>query len=67
MSSREITFQLPDDLCRRIEARFIGTRFQTLEALIGFVLEELLRDEAQQLDTLEERIVEQRLRDLGYI
>jgi hypothetical protein len=34
---------------------------------LTFVLRELLRDEALQADLAEERIVEQRLRELGYL
>jgi hypothetical protein len=42
-------------------------RFDTLEALLGFLLQEIVKNDAGRLDQAEEEIVEQRLRDLGYI
>ena len=38
-----------------------------LEELLVFVLRELLRDQAKEMDQAEQRIIEQRLKDLGYI
>ena len=58
---------LPADLCRQIEAKYVGTHFATLEELVSFLLEELAKDDATQMNADEERIIEQRLRDLGYI
>jgi len=58
--------RLPADICAAAEERF-GQYFGSLEDLLGFVLRELLRDEARQLDQSEQRIVEERLRELGYI
>ncbi len=58
---------LPADLCEKVEARLVGERFSALEEVISFVLAELARDDAAQLDAAEEQIIEQRLRDLGYI
>jgi hypothetical protein len=58
--------KLPQDLCRQIEAKYVGTHFATLEEVLTFVLRELVRDDALELDAEEERIIEQRLRDLGY-
>jgi len=57
---------LPADLCRQIEAKYVGTHFATLEEVLTFVLRELVRDDALELDAEEEKIIEQRLRDLGY-
>jgi len=57
---------LPEDLCASAERRF-GAQFTNIESLLEFVLQELLRDEAQKLDQREKEILEQRLRDLGYI
>ncbi len=42
-------------------------RFDNLEALISFALQEILKDEGNKLDQQEEEMVQQRLRDLGYI
>ena len=57
---------LPEDLCAAAERRF-GKQFQCIEAFLEFVLQELLRDDAEKLDQREKEILEQRLRDLGYI
>ncbi len=61
---REI--RLPDDLCQAAEQRY-GRQFGSLEELVAFVLRELLRDDASHMDEAETRIIEERLRDLGYI
>jgi hypothetical protein len=58
--------QLPADLCAAAEKKFAGT-FGTLEELLVFILRDLLRDEASRLDQVEQRLVEQRLRELGYL
>jgi hypothetical protein len=58
--------RLPAELCNDAERRF-GERFGTIEELLTFLLRELLRDDAAQMDQAEQRVVEQRLRDLGYI
>jgi len=60
------TIQLPADLCAAAEKKF-GQRFGSLEELLAFVLRDLTRDEANQLDEAEQRLVEQRLRELGYL
>jgi hypothetical protein len=58
--------QLPSDLCQRAEQR-LASRFGSLEQFLEFVLRELLRDDAAQMDAAEQQMVEQRLKDLGYI
>lgn len=58
--------KLPPELCQQLEAKYLGAHFATLEDLVTFVLQELVREEALQMDAAEEKIVEQRLRDLGY-
>jgi len=58
--------QLPADLCAAAEKKF-GQRFGSLEELLAFVLRDLTRDEANQLDEAEQRLVEHRLRELGYL
>ncbi len=60
------TIQLPADLCREAEQRY-AHRFASLEELLTFALRELLRDEASRMDQAEQSIINQRLRDLGYI
>jgi hypothetical protein len=60
------TIRLPAELCAQAEARF-GDKFGSIEELLEYVLHELLRDDAAHADEAEQRIVEQRLRDLGYL
>lgn len=60
------TVRLPSKLCADAETRW-SARFGTLDDLLIFVLEELSRNEGEQMDQVEEQAVEQRLRDLGYI
>ena len=57
---------LPEELCASAEARF-GEQFKSLESLLEFVLQELLRDDVEKLDQKEQAILEKRLRDLGYL
>jgi hypothetical protein len=66
MSSEMRDLRLPAQLCRDAEQRF-ASRFGSLEELLVFVLRELLRDQATQMDQEEQRVIEQRLKDLGYM
>jgi hypothetical protein len=59
-SSRQVL--LPEPLCDAVEKRF-----GSLESFLAFVMGELLRDEAAVLDQNEQRLVEERLRELGYL
>lgn len=61
------TVQLPQVLCEAVERQFVGSTFPDLESLLIFILQELARDEAQRLDEQEARIIEERLRRLGYL
>jgi hypothetical protein len=58
--------QLPADLCASAEMKF-GHVFGPLEELLIFVLRDLSRDEAARADQAEQRLVEERLRELGYL
>lgn len=58
--------RLPADLCDEADRRF-AARFGDLEQFLTFLLRELLRDDAAKMDEAEQRVVEERLRDLGYI
>jgi hypothetical protein len=60
------TVNLPVELCSQAEKKF-GQRFGTLEQLLEYVLLELVRDDAFRADENEQRIIEQRLKDLGYL
>jgi hypothetical protein len=66
MASELRDVRLPAELCSEAERRY-AARFDDLEQLLTFLLRELLRDDAAQMDQAEQGIVEQRLRDLGYI
>lgn len=58
--------QVPADLCQALERRF-GGQFGSLDQLVTFVLGELAREDVAQMDAAEERMIEERLRDLGYM
>lgn len=60
------TVRLPEELCGRAEIWLRG-RFENLDALIVFLLQEIMKDDGANLDQQEEEMVQQRLRDLGYI
>jgi len=57
---------LPAELCAQVEKKF-GPRFGGLEQTLEFVLRELMRNDSAQADENEQRMIEQRLRDLGYL
>jgi hypothetical protein len=61
---REI--HLPEDLCASVERKF-AQQFATVDELLTFVLSDLLRDDAARLDQAEQRIIEERLKELGYL
>ena len=52
-------------LCAAAEKMF-AARFGGLEQFINSLLKEITRDDAAVMDESERRIVEQRLKDLGY-
>lgn len=58
--------RLPADLCAATEKK-LGHAFGSLEELLVFVLRDLSRDDASQADQTELRLVEERLRELGYL
>ncbi|HEX6803118.1 MAG TPA: hypothetical protein VF133_05505 [Terriglobales bacterium] len=57
---------LPEELCRSAEQKF-RHRFGSLEELLTALMTELLSEDAARLDEGEQRIIEQRLKGLGYI
>ncbi|HZQ08226.1 MAG TPA: hypothetical protein VFD70_16700 [Anaerolineae bacterium] len=62
-----VIVRLPAELCERVQKKFAGIGFESLDALLEFVLRELAQDDAMQMDRDEERIIEERLKDLGYV
>lgn len=63
-STREV--RLPSELCSAVEQRY-GAQLGSLEQFLEFVMRSLVRDEAAQIDQSEQRIIEERLKNLGYI
>lgn len=57
---------LPEHLCAAAEQRY-RPAFENLESLLEFVLQELTRNDAESLDRAEQAMLEERLRNLGYI
>lgn len=64
--SQSRTVSLPEDLCRAADQFLIG-RFENLEALLTFLLQEVVKHDTGKFDRAEEQMIEQRLKDLGYI
>jgi len=58
--------QLPATLCEAVEKKF-ASRFEGLEEFLIFMMGELVRNQAEQMDEAERRIIEERLKDLGYM
>jgi hypothetical protein len=58
--------RLSRELCERVEQRF-GQRFGKIEDFLIYVMERLVRYDAKVMDQEEQRIIEERLKDLGYI
>lgn len=63
-SMREL--RLPAELCRAVEQRY-SAQFGSLEQFLALVMQRLVRDDAGQMDQAEQRIIEERLKNLGYI
>jgi hypothetical protein len=57
---------LPEELCASAEQRY-GAQFPSLELFLEFVLREVVRDDVEKLDEKERALLEERLRNLGYI
>ena len=63
-SLREIG--LRSDLCDAAEEKY-RDHFENLEELLTFVLRSLVNEEATEMDRAEARMIEERLRELGYL
>ena len=64
--SRTRTISLPEELCSVAEQKFLH-RFGSLEEFVTTLLREMVRDDAVLMDEQEQRVVEERLKGLGYI
>ncbi len=60
------SIRVPEPLCEQAE-KWMNGRFESLEALVAFMLQEIVDEKGARLDQQEEELVQQRLRDLGYI
>lgn len=58
--------KLPEGLCARLQEEF-GASFASLEDILVFVMHQLTLPQAVNKDKNEQEILEQRLRDLGYL
>lgn len=58
--------RLPADLCEAAEKKF-GHLFGNLDEMLAFILRDLMRDDATKTDQAEERLIEDRLKELGYL
>ncbi len=58
--------KLNTELCEAAEKKY-GVRFGGLDAFLNFLLQQLLREDAAEMDQNERRVIEQRLKDLGYL
>jgi len=57
---------LPEELCLKAEQKF-RHRYETVDDLLLAVMTELMRDDAAAMDVDEQKIIEERLKGLGYI
>lgn len=64
--SQKRSVQLSEELCVAAERHYRSV-FGNIEQLLEAVLTELVRDEAAKLDQDEQELVQQRLRELGYL
>jgi Arc/MetJ-type ribon-helix-helix transcriptional regulator len=64
-SAREL--RLPEHLCEAVEKLIKDTRFKTVEEFLSFVLQELTSCNSAQSEAEERKVIEERLRDLGYL
>lgn len=59
--------RLPSELCEKVERQIQGSQFATLEEFLTFLLREVASRDSSRLDEQERQVIEQRLRDLGYM
>ena len=64
-SHRDI--RLPAHLYDAAERLIKGTRFQTVDEFLVFVLKELTSRDSTKFEEHEREVIEARLRDLGYL
>jgi len=70
MSEEKVAIEIPKELYERIRAKVeeSGGEFKSVEDYVVFVLEEVLREEGEEVFTPEEEEeIKRRLRALGYL
>jgi hypothetical protein len=60
------SISLPEEMCAKAEQKF-RHRFENVDELLAAMMAELLRDDAAVMDQSEQKILEERLKGLGYI
>ena len=60
------SLQLPSELCAAAEKRYVPA-FGSLEELLVFILKALVNEDAINSDQADRQMIEERLRDLGYL
>ena len=66
MADNRREVRLSRELCEAAEQRH-GAQFGGLEQFLEFVMQNLTRDDAVKMDQSEQRVIEERLKALGYI
>ncbi len=58
--------KIPGDIYQAVQDRF-GRQFNSVDDFVEFALRELLRDDSGALDESEQQMIQNRLKDLGYL
>jgi DNA-binding transcriptional regulator WhiA len=58
--------KLPEHLCKAAETRW-GHRFSSIEEQLTFLLSEISREESDHMDQREKHMIDERLKNLGYM
>lgn len=58
--------QIPEDLYRTIKDR-LGSQFTNVDDFVSYVLREVLREDFPSFDESEQKMIQSRLKDLGYL
>ncbi len=58
--------RLPEGLCADTE-KWLEGKFDSLESFLVVLLQEITKNDGRKFDEAEQQLVEQRLKDLGYM
>jgi hypothetical protein len=67
MQNKEIKLLIPAALHARIQEIAQKSGYENLNDFFLFIMQELFPVEAEEMDRKEQELIEQRLRDLGYM